>query len=73
MRIPKLLQHRWTRCPKAACKKAACPHGGAHGSGVYHCPDCGQWTANLPLYKHNLCPAKERRKRQKDRRQYVAF
>jgi hypothetical protein len=35
---------------------------------VYDCPNCGCWTANLPLYKETVCSAKERRKNKADRR-----
>lgn len=30
--------------------------------GVYDCPSCGCWTANLPLYKNMVCDRKDRRK-----------
>lgn len=38
--------------------------------GVYDCPQCGCWTANLPLYNKegDVCPQKERRKATKERR-----
>lgn len=36
--------------------------------GVYDCPQCGCWTANLPLYKDMVCAQKERRKGNNDRR-----
>lgn len=39
-----------------------------HGREAYHCPACDCWTANLPLYRHEVCPAKDRRKG-RDRRQ----
>lgn len=32
------------------------------GEGVYRCSYCGEWTANVPLYFNDVCPAKERRK-----------
>lgn len=28
---------------------------------TYDCPNCGSWTANLPLYRSNVCSSKERR------------
>lgn len=37
--------------------------------GVYDCPVCGCWTANLPLYKDTVCHIKERRNGEPDRRQ----
>jgi hypothetical protein len=37
--------------------------------GVYACRDCGSWTMNLPLYRNSICPQKDRRKGQVDRRQ----
>lgn len=36
--------------------------------GVYDCPNCKQWTANLPLYRADVCPAKERRTATNERR-----
>lgn len=30
--------------------------------GTYDCPQCGSWTANLPLYKNAVCDRKERRR-----------
>lgn len=36
--------------------------------GVYDCKPCGMWTANLLLYKMDVCPAKDRRVRKQDRR-----
>jgi hypothetical protein len=32
---------------------------------VFDCPQCGMWTANCPLYLNDVCPAKERRKRER--------
>lgn len=37
--------------------------------GTYDCLDCGCWTANLPLYRFDVCPAKDRRKGLGDRRE----
>lgn len=37
--------------------------------GVYDCPVCGCWTANLTRYKYDVCSRKDRRKGQGDRRQ----
>lgn len=37
-------------------------------SGVYECPHCKCWTANLPLYVFSICPKKDRRKGKRDRR-----
>lgn len=36
--------------------------------GVYDCADCKSRTANLPLYKDDVCEAKDRRKGVTDRR-----
>lgn len=36
--------------------------------GVYDCPHCGQWTANLPAHRLDVCPALDRRKGKTDRR-----
>jgi hypothetical protein len=33
----------------------------ADDHGVYDCVNCTSWTANLPLYKDEVCDAKERR------------
>lgn len=27
-----------------------------------YCPECGGWTTNLPMYKDQVCPAKNRRR-----------
>jgi hypothetical protein len=35
---------------------------------VYECRTCKRHTANLPLYKDDVCPAKDRRKGLRDRR-----
>jgi len=32
------------------------------GSGVYFCPACKSFTANLPAYRYDVCDAKDRRK-----------
>lgn len=53
--IPQALRCRWTS------------RGGSERD-VYDCPDCGCWTANLPLYKLDVCEAKDRRKGKPDRR-----
>lgn len=36
---------------------------------VHRCGFCGQWTANLPLYRHAVCPAADRRLAKRERRQ----
>ena len=33
----------------------------ANKPGVYVCDNCGCWTANLPLYKDEVCDSQERR------------
>lgn len=40
------------------------------GRGVYVCATCGQWTANYPLYKGDICPEKDRRTAKRERRSY---
>ena len=30
--------------------------------GLFECPDCGMWTANVARYQFDVCPAKDRRK-----------
>jgi hypothetical protein len=53
--VPKELQCEWT-----AERRGNKP--------VHVCPVCEQWTANLPLYRHRMCPLKNRRKAVGDRR-----
>jgi hypothetical protein len=53
-RVPDVVRCEWT------------PREGKRG--VYDCPRCGCWTANLPLYKDSVCQAKDRRKGPEDRR-----
>lgn len=36
--------------------------------GTYDCLNCKGWTANLPLYRTSICPAKDRRQGAVDRR-----
>lgn len=52
--VPRKLHHEWT--PRL------------DQPGVFDCPVCGQWTANLPLYRQEVCDAKDRRKGLTDRR-----
>lgn len=47
-RIPADVRHEWFR------KKGA-------ARGVYECPHCKMWTANVPLYFREICPARDRR------------
>jgi hypothetical protein len=35
---------------------------------VFDCLHCRMWTANEPLYRNDICPARDRRKTTKDRR-----
>jgi hypothetical protein len=46
---PKNLQHEWKR------------RGNNKRSGIYDCKHCRQWTANMPLYRNEICPARDRR------------
>lgn len=34
----------------------------SRGDDAYVCDVCDQWTRNLPLYRDEVCPKKERRK-----------
>lgn len=43
--------------------------GKENGITVHTCVDCGGFTANLPLYRYDVCPKKERRKRKQGRRE----
>jgi hypothetical protein len=47
--IPTEVRHEWFR-------------NKARGAGVYECPHCHQWTANVPLYFQDICEARDRRK-----------
>ena len=38
-------------------------------SNEYRCSICGEWTANIQLYRYGVCPKRDRRKRLDDRRQ----
>ena len=35
---------------------------------VYVCQACDAWTANLPLYRNEICQRKDRRRKNQDRR-----
>lgn len=52
-RTPPAVRHLWFRRDK--------------GEAVYVCTACRSWTANLPLYRYDVCEARDRRK-QPDRR-----
>lgn len=54
-RTPKEVRHRWYR--RVGATLAA-----------WACPACKVWTANLPLFKMDVCPARDRRKNHTDRR-----
>lgn len=49
LKIPEEIKHEW----KARVGSAIPAHD---------CKPCGAWTGNLPLYKNDVCPAKDRRK-----------
>lgn len=36
--------------------------------GRHRCRHCQSWTANLPLYRYEVCPARDRREEKGDRR-----
>ncbi len=50
------IHHEWKRTDKK--------------TGRYDCQHCGMWTANMPLYSKDVCPARERRQ-VPDRRRHV--
>lgn len=50
---PTEVRHEWRRTDKRR--------------GIYTCQHCKMWTANVPEYFREVCPARDRRKRQ-DRR-----
>lgn len=50
--IPVKIRCQWKRDVRLPAKSL--------GS-VYYCSNCSAWTANLPLYKNQICPAKDRR------------
>ncbi len=54
-RVPADVRHEWF-------------HEKGTARGVYTCPHCRMWTANVPLYFHDICPKRDRRKGE-DRRQ----
>jgi len=37
------------------------------GKSRYLCSVCGQWTANMPLYRDEICPKRERREGERRR------
>lgn len=45
--IPDNIKHRWIKCT-------------GHKE-TYECRVCAAWTANLPHYKHEICPQLDRR------------
>lgn len=55
---------------RRAPKEIRCRYVKAKQDGitVHTCVDCGGFTANLPLYRYDVCPKKERRKRKTGRR-----
>ncbi len=55
-RIPKIVQHDWVYHKKGIWV------GAQTVDKVWQCSRCKLWTANLPEYKHDVCPKKDRRK-----------
>lgn len=53
-RVPKAVQHDWYR--------------NVGYLSTYDCRVCKAWTVNLPLYRAEVCPRRDRRKRRVDRR-----
>jgi hypothetical protein len=58
-KIPDEVKHDWKLRERARRAK---------GPQVYVCATCKSRTANLPLYKDDVCEAKDRRKGAPDRR-----
>lgn len=53
-KVPLIVQHTWTA---------------RHGTpGVYDCHICKSWTANIPAYRFEVCPKRDRRKAKRERR-----
>lgn len=52
--VPREIRHRWKK------RKLY--------DTVYDCEYCGQWTANMPLYRRYVCPKLDRRKGNSGRR-----
>lgn len=59
--VPNEIKHEWKVGPRPGSPSDL-------NRTVYRCAPCGMWTANLPLYKDDICPAKERRKASVQRR-----
>lgn len=59
MNVAEEVKHDWK---KGERKQYRLRGGKRVTSQRYECPNCGQWTSNLPLYKNEVCPAKDRRK-----------
>ena len=52
---PRSVQHSWVE-------------GRRPERDVWICCTCKTWTANLPLYRYEVCDKRDRRKRKADRR-----
>ncbi len=55
---PMAVQHVWVKSQDKAKRIL----------GVHRCGFCGMWTANLPLYRYDVCPKADRRVATADRR-----
>ncbi len=70
-RIPSKLKCDWRKAEltNGIDRIRILPWGSNRHTGTWMCKDCKMWTANLPLYKNQLCSAKDRRKGKADRRE----
>jgi len=59
------VKHTWVRSSRAGGRGS---RGFRLAQIAWVCLQCGQWTANLPKYKNEVCPKKDRRKAKEDRR-----
>jgi len=66
VRAPKQVCHQWMKVTQDDLIALGMP--GCKRTGMYVCHNCDSWTANLPPYRYEVCPAKDRRKGPTDRR-----
>ena len=64
---PIKVRHDWQKATKETLERFGFTTPGM-ARGVYECPTCEGWTANLPLYRYEVCSAKDRSKGPGDRR-----
>ena len=65
-RAPVEVRCNWQRIPWPNAPRDA--KTGRRATGLYRCADCKAETANLPLYRYDVCRVKDRRKGKPDRR-----